>query len=372
MKRHAFEHAAEQAETTRARPRPAIRPLGAAREADALPGFLREGTRSPGEPLDRAAREELEPRLGHDFGRVRVHADPTAQRSARAINARAFTVGADIVFGSGEYAPHTPRGRDLLAHELTHVVQQASGERTPRVQAKLTSLVPDLIETYFEEGAAGEERAIAAGDLEEEITRDLLRSPREFVLRGTDEATVLTNIEEHVAARKNVIEFAANKRYKFAGDESTAKMNPDFWQQSPDKKVFLPREDVDPFEAMHDVNAAPQKYEIGCRAATNITLMGGSGTKFPKDLGHDKGVAATDWIPGDAGWIKNAGYQSHQSAGLMGENIIYVGSGLFWGHFSEGRTYRSLEDWVALVTRWSHGRGAVLDPERTRPKNGLN
>jgi uncharacterized protein DUF4157 len=60
----------------------------------------------------------------YDFSRVRVHADSSAAESARAVGARAYTVGEDLVFGAGEYAPHTETGRSLLAHELTHVVQQ--------------------------------------------------------------------------------------------------------------------------------------------------------------------------------------------------------------------------------------------------------
>jgi len=68
----------------------------------------------------------MEPRFGHDFTNVRVHSDPSAAESARAVGALAYTVGRDVVFGSGQYAPQVGRGRELLAHELAHVVQQAS------------------------------------------------------------------------------------------------------------------------------------------------------------------------------------------------------------------------------------------------------
>ena len=78
-------------------------------------------------------RAFMEDRLGHDFSRVRVHADPAAADRARALGARAFTRGDDVFFGHGEYAPATARGRQLLAHELTHVVQQADGV-TPGIQ----------------------------------------------------------------------------------------------------------------------------------------------------------------------------------------------------------------------------------------------
>jgi hypothetical protein len=82
---------------------------------------------SPGQPLDAATRTFMEPRLGHDFGHVRIHKDIEAAKSARAINALAFTVGSDIVFGEGQYAPEVIEGGKLLAHELTHVIQQESG-----------------------------------------------------------------------------------------------------------------------------------------------------------------------------------------------------------------------------------------------------
>ncbi|MDT5267906.1 MAG: hypothetical protein QOH49_92 [Acidobacteriota bacterium] len=81
----------------------------------------------PGSPLDQGARSFMESRFGHDFGHVRVHADARAATSAREVGALAYTVGRDIVFGSGEYAPGTSGGRQLLAHELTHVVQQSHG-----------------------------------------------------------------------------------------------------------------------------------------------------------------------------------------------------------------------------------------------------
>ena len=81
-------------------------------------------TRDPGVALDPAAKAFMEPRFGFDFSRVRIHADTQAAESAQAVSARAFTLGDHVVFGAGEYAPGSPDGRRLLAHELTHVVQQ--------------------------------------------------------------------------------------------------------------------------------------------------------------------------------------------------------------------------------------------------------
>lgn len=99
---------------------------GAAPDAGAaVRAAMRGGT-----PLSREARSYFEPRFGHDFSGVRVHADGEAADAARAVRARAYTIGQDIVFGTGEYAPTTVEGKRLLAHELVHVVQQTSSAWT--------------------------------------------------------------------------------------------------------------------------------------------------------------------------------------------------------------------------------------------------
>jgi Domain of unknown function (DUF4157)/D-alanyl-D-alanine carboxypeptidase/Succinylglutamate desuccinylase / Aspartoacylase family len=88
-----------------------------------------------GRPLDSATRALVEPRFGYDFSQVRVHTDAQAAESARAVSALAYTVGNNVVFGAGQYAPGTAEGQRLLAHELTHVVQQ-SGNSTSTVREK--------------------------------------------------------------------------------------------------------------------------------------------------------------------------------------------------------------------------------------------
>ena len=86
-----------------------------------------EALRGPGRPLDSATRSYMEPRFGYDFSNVRVHTDDKAALAARSINAVSYTSGTDIAFDSGRYAPHSAQGRQLLAHELTHVAQQSHG-----------------------------------------------------------------------------------------------------------------------------------------------------------------------------------------------------------------------------------------------------
>jgi hypothetical protein len=93
-------------------------------EASTVPPVVHDVLRSPGQPLDAATRAFMEPRFGHDFSEVRVHTDAKAAESARAVNALAYTVGRDVVFGVGQYAPTSGAGRRLMAHELAHVMQQ--------------------------------------------------------------------------------------------------------------------------------------------------------------------------------------------------------------------------------------------------------
>lgn len=101
-------------------------------EHEAVDQALRVGLSSTGQPLPAPLRNDFEARFGHDFGGVRVHADARSSALAESLGARAFTSGRDIVFGAGEYRPGSASGRSLLAHELTHVLQQseAAGSRT--------------------------------------------------------------------------------------------------------------------------------------------------------------------------------------------------------------------------------------------------
>ena len=94
------------------------------------PPIVHDVLRAPGRALDASTRAFFEPRFGQDFSGVRVHLDGRAAESARAVHALAYTVGTDIVFGAGQYAPNSSQGRHVLAHELAHVVQQ--GDAAPQ------------------------------------------------------------------------------------------------------------------------------------------------------------------------------------------------------------------------------------------------
>jgi hypothetical protein len=91
---------------------------------------------SPGQPLDSSIRQIMESRFGHDFSQVRVHTDRQAIESALAVGARAYTVGQDVIFGTGQYTK-THEGQRLIAHELTHVVQQRALRSSNMLQREI-------------------------------------------------------------------------------------------------------------------------------------------------------------------------------------------------------------------------------------------
>jgi outer membrane protein OmpA-like peptidoglycan-associated protein len=126
-----------------------------------VPTMVHEVLDSPGQSLDAETRNFMEPGFGHDFSQVRVHADEKAAESARAVNALAYTVGRDVVFGGGQYAPGTSEGRRLLAHELTHVVQQDSHSVLPISTAEEVS-ISDPSDTS-EQVANSTAQAVASG-----------------------------------------------------------------------------------------------------------------------------------------------------------------------------------------------------------------
>lgn len=112
-----------------------------------VPRIVHEVLRSPSHPLDAVTQAFMEPRFGHDFSGVRVHTDVKAAESARAVNALAYTVGRDLVFGVGQYMPETNKGRKLIAHELAHVVQQNSPLSIPNDHQLLIDHAQSIHET---------------------------------------------------------------------------------------------------------------------------------------------------------------------------------------------------------------------------------
>lgn len=128
------------------------------------PPIVEEALANGGGSLPDGLRADMEQRFGHGFGHVRLHTHAHAAESAAAVGARAYTVGPDVVFAAGEYAPHTDAGRRLIAHELAHVVQQ-DGARVPNGRAGIViGAVDDPLEREAETAArrANEDAALSS------------------------------------------------------------------------------------------------------------------------------------------------------------------------------------------------------------------
>ena len=128
---------AEEEETVQMQYRSAVSPRVSPSFTSQLQ-HLKDG----GLPLARSTLDYYEPRFGRNLKQVRVHADSNAHQAAKAVNARAFTMGRHVVFGTGQYAPQTSEGRRLLAHELTHVVQQSHASPTIQLIQRVEDVSP--------------------------------------------------------------------------------------------------------------------------------------------------------------------------------------------------------------------------------------
>lgn len=154
-----------------------------------------ENLQTGGRKLSERERAFYEPRFGYDFGDVRVHNEPRAADMARAVNARALTVGRHIAFGAGEYAAGSREGQRLMAHELTHVIQQAGAGRRARLQRQ----------------AGSSPSSPTMGGLTEEMVRQIARRLREAMAGpGTDEEAIYAAFAGRTQDQMNAIEQVYN------------------------------------------------------------------------------------------------------------------------------------------------------------------
>ena len=113
--------------------------------AETAPSLVDQVLQGSGQPLDKSTRAFMESRFGQNFADVRIHTGPRAGDSARAVNALAYTVGKNVVFATGQYSPQTDAGRRLLAHELTHTLQQGGGTQANRSQSVQRQPAPGAV-----------------------------------------------------------------------------------------------------------------------------------------------------------------------------------------------------------------------------------
>jgi len=159
------------------------------RSFDAVPVDARAVLSSSGEPLDEQSRAYFEPRFGHDFSQVRIHADTKAAESARALHAKAYTVGRDVVFGANRFAPSTMQGRTLFAHELAHTIQQREVQVAPASGAS-QEVLESSADSAAREVGAGRSLSVALPA----CSVGLARSPLDSAAQSDDELTDELNI----------------------------------------------------------------------------------------------------------------------------------------------------------------------------------
>ncbi|MCB9286263.1 MAG: DUF4157 domain-containing protein [Lewinellaceae bacterium] len=169
-----------------------------------------QSMRGGGEPLPASTRRYFEPRFGVDLSKVRIHHNGQAAETARSANARAFTVGQDVVFGQGQFAPEGREGKRLLAHELTHVVQQRGGK--------------EMVQRDAVTGVESENQH----PLPEETVQRLEQYLRQLILQHTDDETArkrfLAQVEKFVANQGNLGSFENGEGFfKFEGPPHPSK-----------------------------------------------------------------------------------------------------------------------------------------------------
>ncbi len=338
-----------------------------------------------GEPLSCSVRAFFEPRFGVDFSAVRVHADGEADQLNRVLSSRAFTTGQHIFLRQNEYESSGSRGNLLLAHELAHVLQQASPINSQRempdnkihplragiLQRKIkTNNVP--IDDYLKEqgiaeydnhGSVYSHGGVCPLELKQEIIYSMLSSGRIFVVAGVTAKEAIENLKNHLTARERIVEYTSKSFIFEAGPAE--KMNPEYFQRNESGK-WEPKSSW--LKAAEDVifNPSGFEYEIACAPLTHSIMVAVNGSenmqlKIPI---YDR----DDWVPGDWGYIENTAHiEGKTPAGREGQNLIYVGGGQFWGH-PAGR--KTLNDWICYILKEWNGK-PELQNWRTYTKMGL-
>jgi hypothetical protein len=165
--------------------------------AQGAPGIVHNVLGSPGQPLESATQAFMEARFGHGFDHVRVHADGPAAKSARAVNALAYTVGPHIVFGAERYAPGTAAGRRLLAHELSHVLQQRGAPRLQRATPEAETSADPAVESATPGPTSSTQTAVTPPKLRiADVRYDAAGQPLEEPLAPADKARLQALVDK--------------------------------------------------------------------------------------------------------------------------------------------------------------------------------
>jgi hypothetical protein len=380
-----------------------------------IPPLIQKALYAPGRALPGPTHRQMETQFGRDFSDVRIFTDDTAAYAAGLMQARALTVGNNILFGANRFSPESTEGQKLIAHELTHVVQQTpraprnssvpweqagtlsrpgkssrpaacnGSQETPAItQHENCAGIHRYIEAdlnadlggYFQmHGVTGYTRngnayslppsQSVSEPLDREIIKTMLQSARFFSVFGDDTHDACDSLEKHVTVRSKVVEYAKNAQFNFAVG-SAAYYNKKYWGQKKSGEWALLK-GVNRAKAVEDMfdPASASKYGLSCKLARQYIMeagTAGSGVR-PETASRD------DTIPGEAGYInKNI---SNPQYGLEGEHIIYLGNGLWWGHADPPQSL-TLSDWEKAVNQFDPvSTNARITPDRKCPSVGL-
>jgi len=247
-----------------------------------LSALVHETVTSTGQPLEAETRTSMERRFGHSFADVRVHSDDRAARSSELLNANAYTVAPNIVFGPSKYQPAVPDGQRLIAHELTHVVQQRSGPvaSTPLIDGLALSDPGDPFER------SAQSMADITGDpADTRESEDVVRSassPSRFTYPGNSASGSLVLQRDPITINPVVVASDPDKEAQLQ-QKSDAMMNrfPEVW------RGFCRDWQIQATSALASVPDPPNPYEARnfwialagnmAWAATSITVVATAG-----------------------------------------------------------------------------------------------
>jgi hypothetical protein len=186
----------------------------------AAPPIVHEVLASPGQTLDTATRAFFEPRFGHDFSHVRVHTNVAAEQSALDVNASAYTVGHDVVFGARQFAPGTREGQRLLAHELTHVMQQRGSVEVSASSGTAQRKAAPKVDPAVEQWVVDAAMRVLDDVLDNETSRIIDDSPQRY--RGAIEKLYQALVGHHLGNKDKI--FGRERRELF--DEAFLALDP--------------------------------------------------------------------------------------------------------------------------------------------------
>lgn len=266
-------------------------PFGGQAAAGEAPEMIHPALRLPGHPLDAATRNYFEPRFRHDFSRVRIHSDASAAASARAVKARAYTFGSDVVFAAGEFSPGTSEGRRLLAHELAHTMQQRGSAALQRQ--------PDYTKPQSDVASSGLTRLEVHG-LEFGTSKDFAPSDLSYDVEVAGKKVVKTSDERNKtdeSARQMavvVVPDALTKPDAVPPDEILVVLHFHGWTFRSWDPYAGYRIGKDMGNKVRDVDQEHLEQQIGAFAKSNkVTVVGILAQGVGKSDFYDKGTIPT-------------------------------------------------------------------------------